>query len=243
MKKTKKGYYASGLLFLLFAWIISSALIQNDLAIPGFSAVMEALKTLVIEKQTWLSIGNTFLNLTVTIIICFGIALLLSLAVVNFRPLELFLSPFLAVLRTIPIIVVMVVLLIVFGNSQSPVLITGFVLLPLLYEQYVTAFKSTNLIIMDDLSLLGATKWQTLKFVYLPLSLPIFLSSLIQALGLGLKVMVMAEYLASPKQTIGYALMQAVTTLNTAEVFAWAGILIIFVLLGEAFIKKIRIEK
>jgi len=38
-------------------------------------------------------------------------------------------------------------------------------------------------------------------------------------------------------------LMQAVTTLNTALVFAWTVILIIFVLLVETLIKKIRIEK
>ncbi|HNZ50153.1 MAG TPA: ABC transporter permease subunit [Bacilli bacterium] len=243
MKKPFKGYYVSGLLFLFLIWIISSAIIKNDLAVPRFLVVVQALKIMIIDSATWLAIGNTCFSLLVTVLICFGVALLLSILVVYFKGLELFLSPLLAVLRTIPVIVVMVVLLMVFGNRQSPMIMTGFVLLPLLYEQYVTAFKTTNLEITDDLSLLGATKWQAFRFVYFPLSFPVVLSSLVQSFGLGLKVMVMAEYLASPKQTIGYALMQAVTTLNTALVFAWTVILIIFVLLVETLIKKIRIEK
>ncbi|MGD9886424.1 MAG: ABC transporter permease [Bacilli bacterium] len=241
--KTTKGYFLSGLLLLFIIWIVSSMFVQNDLVIPSFQAVVKAFQKMVLAKTTWMSLGNTLFNLVLAILICFIIALILSLLVINIKPLEVFLSPLFAVLRTVPIIAVIVVLLIVFGNQKSPSLITGFVLLPILYEQYLTTFKTTQPALIDDLSLLGASKWQTLMYVYFPLSKPVITSSLIQALGLGLKAMVMAEFIAQPKNTVGYQIMQSVTTLDTASVFAWTIILIIFVLFGEGTIKKIRIEK
>ena len=243
MIKTTKGYFLSGLLLLFLIWITSSMFVQNDLVIPSFQSVVKAFQKIALEKTTWVALAHTFVNLVVVILICFIIALILSVLVISVKPLEVFLSPLFAVLRTVPIIAVIVVLLMVFGNRRSPSLITGFVLLPLLYEQYLTSFKTTQPALIDDLSLLGASKWQTLMDVYLPLSKPIIISSLIQALGLGLKAMVMAEFIAQPKNTVGYQIMQSVTTLDTARVFAWTIILISFVLFGEGIIKKIRIEK
>jgi NitT/TauT family transport system permease protein len=198
---------------------------------------------MLLNKSTWLSMGNTFFHLVITVSICFILSIVIMLFIMSIRPLEAMLSPLFTLLRTIPIIAIIVVLLLVFGNKRSPSVITGFVVLPLMYEQLLTSFKQIDKNIIDDLSMLQASKWQTLIHVFLPMSMPIIGSVLVQSLGLGLKVMVMAEYIAQPNSTIGYSIMQGVSTLNTALVFSWTLILVAFAMVGEFVIQKMKYEK
>ena len=57
---------------------------------------------------------------------------------------------------------------------------------------------------------------------------------------LGLKVMVMSEFIAQPNNTIGYVMLQEKNFLEMDYVFAWTIILVVFVLLVEELLKIIK---
>jgi ABC-type nitrate/sulfonate/bicarbonate transport system permease component len=65
-------------------------------------------------------------------------------------------------------------------------------------------------------------------------------TSLLQSLGLGIKVLVMSEYLAQTQQSIGNELYMAKTNIEFSEVFAWSFILITIALLFELIINHYR---
>lgn len=243
MKLKSNFYTIVGFIILVIIWIVGAKAINNSLVLPNVKEVVQQLEFMFMNESTWLSMGNTFFHLVITVAICFLINVVILLLVMSIKPLESMLSPLFALLRTIPIIAIIVILLLVFGNKKSPSIITGFVVLPLMYEQMLTSFKQIDKNIIDDLSLLQANKWQTLLYVFLPMSMPIIGSVLVQSLGLGLKVMVMSEYIAQPNTTIGYSMMQGVSTLNTAVVFAWTLILVVFAMFGEFLIQKMKYEK
>ncbi len=65
----------------------------------------------------------------------------------------------------------------------------------------------------------------------MPLTLPYIFTALLQSFGLGLKVLVMAEFISNAKHSIGYEIMLYKDHFNDMSyVYAWSIILIIFVL-------------
>lgn len=58
--------------------------------------------------------------------------------------------------------------------------------------------------------------------------------TIIQSFGLGLKVMIMGEFIAQPNGTIGYLLQLERSALNSSAILAWSIILIMMVLAVES---------
>jgi NitT/TauT family transport system permease protein len=65
-------------------------------------------------------------------------------------------------------------------------------------------------------------------------------TALLQSLGLGLKVMIMAEYLAQTDNSIGKAISFARVNLAYDEIFAWTLLLIIIAVLFELLINHYK---
>ncbi|MFA7106710.1 MAG: hypothetical protein WC154_05365, partial [Candidatus Izemoplasmatales bacterium] len=75
---------------------------------------------------------------------------------------------------------------------------------------------------------------------YIPLIRNNIETSILQSLGLGIKVIVMAEYLGQTQNSIGNNLYLAKINIEYSEVFAWTILLIIFALLFEFLISRTR---
>ena len=74
----------------------------------------------------------------------------------------------------------------------------------------------------------------------LNLELEYLLTSLIQAFGLGLKVLVMAEFIAETKNSIGEVIRFYKNEALTEYVFAWTIILVLFILLIDLLLHYIK---
>lgn len=234
-------YLFLGLLVLLLVWGIAASAVDNALVIPTVGKVFSELIRVLSEANTYLTVLNTVSRLLLVIAICFILAFVLAILSFLFKPAEYVLRPLFVTLRTLPIVAVIVVLLLMFGNALSPLFVTGFVVFPILYEMFLLSFRVIDPNIKDEIRMVGGNNFYGIWKVYLPLSFSHALAALVQSLGLGLKVMVMAEYIAQPKDTIGYAMVQGIISLDTANVFAWAVLLIVLVIASEILIKKIKI--
>ncbi|HBP26272.1 MAG TPA: hypothetical protein DD618_04900 [Acholeplasmatales bacterium] len=244
MKKNQSNavYLFLGLLGLMLAWAVAASAVDNSLVIPSVGAVFSELIKALSEAGTYLIILNTVSRLLLVIAICFILAFVLAILSFLFKPVEYVLKPLFVTLRTLPIVAVIIVLLLMFGNASSPLFVTGFVVFPILYEMFLLSFRVIDPNIKDEIRMVGGNNFYGIRKIYLPLSFSHALAALVQSLGLGLKVMVMAEYIAQPKDTIGYAMVQGIISLDTANVFAWAILLIVLVIISEILIKKIKIS-
>lgn len=77
-----------------------------------------------------------------------------------------------------------------------------------------------------------------LRYCYIPLINSSLKTALLQSAGLGIKVLVMAEYLSQTKHSIGNALYLSKVNLAYDEVFAWTILLIILAVVFEILIEK-----
>lgn len=242
MKKfTIKNYsIVLGILLLFLIWYISSHVINNSLVIPKISEVFSSLINLLKSKITYVAILNTISRLLLTVLISFILAMLLAIISSNVSFIKNLLMPLITLLRVVPVASIIIILLMAFGNVKSPYIITSFVIFPIMYEQFLSSFNLIDKGITDEVRLQTNINYMVVRYIYIPLVSPRILSSIISVLGLGLKVMVMAEFIAQPYNTIGYLMLQEKNFLEIGNVFAWTIILIIFIVIFEEIIHIIE---
>ncbi|MDD3170776.1 MAG: ABC transporter permease subunit [Bacilli bacterium] len=235
-------WFFYGIVFIFLLWFIASYLMDNSLVIPKISEVFSAFINMFKEKQTYLVIFNTMLRLLMTVGVSFVIALILSLISYVSSKFREFIRPLMTLMRTIPVAAIIIILLMIFGNVKSPYIITLLIVLPIMYEAFLLSFQSIDRGITDEIKMISGVNFETIKGVYIPLIMPQIFSALVSTIGLGLKVMVMSEFIAQPNNTIGYMMLQEKNFLEMANVFAWTIVLIIFILIVEEILKIIKLK-
>lgn len=234
-KPTKKHYFALsiGFISLLLLWIIISALENNEILFPSLFATLQSMGLLFTKSHTYLVILNSVGGVFLVLIISVLCALFFALLSLKFSPLKSFLAPTFSLFKIIPIPALIIFLLANMRQSFIPYLLTFIATLPLVYDGLYGAFISINKDIIDDLRLLSPLNFKMIFKVYIPLISKNFISTLLQAIGLGLKIKVMSEFISEAPNTIGYELSYARATLMMESVFAWSLILIIIVIIFD----------
>ena len=238
--KSKKSYYVLGILFIFIIWSLLYISFQNDYIVPSVSKTIESFFSLFKESNTYKVLGFTVLRLLLSISVSFILGVLLALLSYLFYRVKAFLHPIMVLLKTLPVAVVIILILIMFTREYAPLYVVGVVALPLIYAISLSGFESIDSYIKDEIRLLTTNNIQVVRKIYLPLSFPYLLTAAVQSFGLGLKVLVMAEYLSQPKYSIGNEIVfYKDIAISMEYVYAWSIILIIFVLLFEFLISYI----
>ena len=239
--KSKKTYFILGILFIFLLWIIGSAFVKNDYVLPSVKLTSNALINLLSQVKTYKILGLSLLRLMLCVLISLILALLCALLAIRFDKVEAFLKPQIGLIKTLPVAVLIILLLVLFSSKIAVYVITCFVMFPLIYEGILLGFKSIDKEILEDIRTVSKFNYMVAKKIYIPLSFPFILTALIQSFGLGLKVSVMAEFLAQPNNSIGQELMFYKNyTYEMEYVLAWSIILVVIVLVIEIFIKLIN---
>ena len=239
--KSNKVFLILGVVFIFLLWELLSLISQNDFIVPSISNTMKALGEILTKSDTYNILFSTILRLFTSITICFILALTLAVfSNINER-VKYFLKPLISLLKTLPVATIIIMLLVMIGRSIAPYFIVGLVVLPLIYESVLNALETIDKDIIDEVKMVSSGKdFTVLKRIYLPLITPYLLTSLIQAFGLGLKVLVMAEFIAETKNSIGEVIRFYKNEALTEYVFAWTIILVLFILLIDLLLHYIK---
>jgi NitT/TauT family transport system permease protein len=240
MEKMKSKYHylfgSLGFITIILVWLLFSTLQNNDVILPSIGVTFNAFINLFKDGATYLILLNTLGGLLLVLIIAFFSALILALISLKWSPFKSFLTPLLALFKIVPVPALIILFLANLKQAFIPYLLTYLVVLPLMYDGLYGAFISVNKDIIDDLKLISKLNMKMIFKVYLPLVSKGVISTLLQALGLGLKIKVMTEFISEAPSTIGYALSYARATLSMDIVFAWTLILIIIVIFFDYFL-------
>lgn len=226
--------------FIFLVWILAGIIIDNELLLPRPGLVFKALFDLLTDGASLLVILKTILRLLLGLIIAFVVGFLCGVLAAFKTNFALFINPIVTVLRTIPVISITVILLIISGFETTPYIITFLMLFPLIYQVIYGAIKDLDPALVDVYLLEDNHFMTRLIHCYIPLISTQIRTALLQSLGLGIKVLVMAEYLSQTRQSIGNELYLAKVNLQYDEVFAWTLLLIFMALLFEAIINHYK---
>lgn len=235
----KKITYISSAITIIIVWYVIYITISEPLVMPSLMQVIQAFQ----EILTWdgmLIISKSLLRLFIAFVVslCFGV--ILGGLSAKYKWFKHYQQPFIAMLRTIPVISIIVILFVIFGSSLSVYVIVFLMIFPLFYQQTQHTIESIDKDLIDVLRLNESHLIESVKFVYFPILMKSLKVTFLQAIGLGIKVLVMAEYLMQTNHSIGKQLYIAKINLSYDLVYAWTLILISLTIAIEILIQKIQ---
>jgi NitT/TauT family transport system permease protein len=220
-----------GICFIFALWWLLSFLINTTL-FPTPLRTFEELFLLLSNSSTYLAIGGTLLRLLLAFIVSFLVAFVLGTISGLIKAFKIFLNPLIIVLRTIPtaaLILVMVTLLI---PEHALLIIVFLVMFPIIYESIVSGIENIDPYTIMALRIdANPYSLNSVFKVILPMSSPYILLGIIQSIGLGMKVSIMAEVLLGNPRIpgLGIIIQQAYIYAYMPEVFATAIIAIVLI--------------
>ncbi len=241
-KKKRVIYIGLGILTIMFLWVVLSNIYNNSIVIPKIKDVLRALLELFTQKRIYELLFTMLLRILLTVSISLGISLVLSLMSYKFKHFGNYLLPIISLLKTTPVIAIIILLILSVGMELTPYVATSFVIIPMIYEAILAGLESIDEAVTDDIKTVTNINFKVLFSFYIPLIISNIVTVLIQSFGLGLKVMLMAEYISPKNNTFGAEIRRYNENLEMEKVFAIILVVIVIVMIVD-FILKVLKEK
>ena len=250
MERNKKGLntLAFGLGILLVGGLIQAAgwLKGDKLVFPGVGEILQAFVRMLGEERTWKQIGTTLIHLAEALAAAAVIGTALGLAQGKSSFVRALLKPLMTLLRSIPMIVMTVIIMVLAKYEKVPLIATSLMLIPLISEATCEGFLRIEPEMIDVYRMNSGFSARVLFQVYLPLMAGYLKQAYVNAVGMGIKLAVTTEYLVQARDSLGKAVYSSAYFNEYAEIYAYALIMILLAVLvsevpkwiGKAYAKS-----
>ena len=231
-KKAREGIaFLLGIVLILALIEAGSALKGDRLVFPTTGEIGRAFVRLITDGSTWTRIGTTLLHVTEALALSVVIGTALGIAEGLIPFLHGLLRPLMALLRSLPMILLVIIIMVVAPYSAVPVLTAGMVLIPIISEAGSEGVVRMDPELIDVYRMNSGLNVTILAKVYLPMMSGYMKQAFINAAGMGLKVIVTSEYLVQTRNSLGKTIYTASYFNEYPEIYAYALIMIGLVLL------------
>ncbi|MDR2370700.1 MAG: ABC transporter permease subunit [Treponema sp.] len=210
-----------GILLLMILWEAASLVLKSDLLLPGPVPVSACFLTLLATPRFLLSLGSSFFRVILGILISAPLGAAAGLAAGRSRTAGEILKPLFQVISATPVMSVILIAFLWFGQEKTPVFTSFLVIFPVMAANAVEGVKNIDPKLEELLAVYGVQGTAKIRALYLPGLAPFILGGLRSSLSLCWKVVVAAEVLVQPLRALGTGMQNARARLETAELFAW----------------------
>ena len=194
-KRSQTLAFCLGILLVGLLVQLAGSLRGDRLIFPGVGQILVVFFRLLGEAGTWQKILVTLLHLAEALALSVLLGLLLGLAE-GFSPfVRNLLRPLMITLRSLPMIVLVILIMVLANYSLVPLIATSLVLIPILSEAVCEGLLSIEPELLDVYRMNSSLNLRVLGNVHLPLMAGYLKQSWVNAVGMGLKVAVTTEYL------------------------------------------------
>ena len=230
-KRSQTLAFCLGILLVSLLVQLAGSLRGDRLIFPGVGQILGVFFRLLGEAGTWQKILVTLLHLAEALALSALLGLLLGLAE-GFSPfVRNLLRPLMITLRSLPMIVLVILIMVLAHYSMVPLIATSLVLIPILSEAVCEGLLSIEPELLDVYRMNSSLNLRVLGNVHLPLMAGYLKQSWVNAVGMGLKVAVTTEYLVQSRNSLGKAVFSSLFNSEYAEIYAWALIMVLLILI------------
>lgn len=200
----------------------------TELLVPGPQKVIAALYDLFANRGFAADVGISVYRILISFVAASLFAVPLGILMGSFSAVEAFFNPFVSAWRYLPAPSFIPILLMWFGTGDAPKLALLFIgVVWFMATVIMDHTKGVRTELIETAQTLGGNRWQILKTVIIPASLPNVMIAMRQMLAVSWTYLVIAEIVAST-DGIGAMMMRAKRFIHTDEIIA--GIIVIGVL-------------
>lgn len=228
-----------GILTIIIAWLLASIMIKEDVILPSIGITLSKLGKIVTNGYSYKILGVTFLRLLISLSASLIIALVLASLSTIFKRFSYYIRPIISLFRTIPVIAIIIILLFFVGNQTASIYISSLVTLPLMYEGILSGMENIDKDLLDEIKIQSNISPYIIRKVFIPIIRPHLIVAIISSLGLGIKVLIMSEFVATPRISIAKEMFNYQSALQLEGIFAWTILIVALILVLEFSIKKI----
>jgi len=206
-------------LFWIGVWALLSLIVNKSVIIPSPFATVERLWELLGSGDFYLaclfSLGRVFLGFLSGVMIGTALAALSQIGA------EFMISPAVSVIKATPVASIIIVMLFFLKRDVVPVTATLLMVVPIIYSNVLSGIRSVPKEKREVAQIYRFGLGKTMRYCILPSAMPYFSAGVKTAVGIAWKAGVAAEVLCTPKTSIGSALWDAKTYLESEDLFAW----------------------
>lgn len=221
---------AVGLLLLLLVWFILAQFFPRYI-LPSPGVVFRSAPSLL--NDAFLPhLGLTMYRAVAGFLLAFGIGSALGILAFTLHLTE-HLNSFMVALQVIPGAILGIILLLVLGvGDWTPIALVALLTLPTVAINIANALAKRDLSLEQYLLSAGAGRRRLVRHLYLPALIPTIQSNLSLGFGLGMKVVVLGEFIGS-QDGLGYLLNVAAIRFDMQSVMAYLCVVLIISALFE----------
>ena len=220
------GILLVGALIQIAGWL------KNDrLVFPDVGEILAAFVRLLGSGKAWRQIGTTLLHLAEALAVSAAIGTALGLIQGRSRFVRTLLKPLMILLRSVPMIVMTVIIMVLTKYEKVPLAATSLMLIPLISEATCEGFLRIDPELVDVYRMNSGFTPRVLFRVYLPLMAGYLRQAYVNAVGMGIKLAVTTEYLVQARDSLGKAVYSSAYFNNYDEIYAYALVMILLALL------------
>lgn len=233
----KSVYFIFGIALIFILWAFASYTSGSSVIVPSIREVFVALVSILQTKDFYTHFAFSLLRVFIT----FSIAIVLSTAIgivsAIFRQLNFFLMPLISVIRTIPLLPLILLAIVWFTPNYVPIFVSLLMIFPIIYNSIITAIDEIDINLIEMAQSYTVSKMLQIRKLYIPSIAPYFLSACSMSMGITWKSVLAAEIISLPKYSIGFLLYTSHQYLETANTFAYCIIALLLNALFEILIK------
>ena len=226
-KKTDTLAFCLGIL-LVGALIQTAGWLKNDrLVFPDVGEILAAFVRLLGTGKVWRQIGTTLLHLAEALALSTVIGTALGLVQGRSPFVRTLLKPAMILLRSVPMIVMTVIIMVLAKYEKVPLIATSLMLIPLISEATYEGFRRIEPELIDVYRINSGFTARVLFRVYLPLMAGYLRQAYVNAVGMGIKLAVTTEYLVQARDSLGKAVYSSAYFNEYADIYAYALVMIL----------------
>lgn len=234
MRRNKLGdTVAFGLGLVLIGVLLQAAgaIKGDDLVFPGVDEILRAFVRLLVTPQTYRLIWTTLKHLIAAMAVSTVLGVALGLVQGLCRFARQLLRPLMIFLRSLPMIVLIVIVMVLVKYDKVPVIASSIILVPMIAEAACEGCLRIDPELIDVYRMNAGLTPRVLFRVYLPLMAGYLRQAYINAVGMGVKLAVSTEYLVQTRDSLGKAVHMSGYFNEYQDIYAYALLMILLVLL------------
>lgn len=206
---------------------------------PLLEKLIHALGKFAIERDFYLSVGVTCFRACLGLLLSCVASFLTVATLHRSETGQILLAPWLALMRSVPVISFILLALIFLNADLIPLLIAFLTMYPLLTENLLKGFTQLRPERMQLAVHFRLSLWNRLTQILYPQIRPALFSGLTSAMGFGWRAIIMGEVLSQCTHGIGSEMKLAQVFLDVPSVMAWTCVAILLSWLSDKFMARL----
>ena len=236
-----KKYIRTTLIVLIWLviWQVLSLVVNNTVLLSGPIDTFKALIALGSEPSFYLSIGITAGKILMGFLIGMLSGTVLSILSYKINLVTDFLSPFVSVIKSIPVVSFIIIALIWAGSSFVTIIVSAIISFPIFYKNILEGLLVTDPKMLELASVYQMKPSKRFQYIYLPSVSSHIKSAISLAIGMAFRGGITAEVVGQPLRSIGNGLYRSKINLATSDMLAWTFVAVLSAFIIEKLISFI----